>query len=280
MKYCLVLEVNKPAGVCVYAHRSGGQGRMTVRSALPYVLKPPRRGTMSILRRPAAVHRLDKPTSGLLIVAKTKPAMVELTRQFVERRVKKTYTAIVNGIPDKIVTPKVSSKEAQEMGFDVSAVEDSVIWNLIDHPVDEKSATTLWRSINYARSLVANDDTITMVELKPKTGRFHQLRRHMAWICETPIVGDSEYDENTPNLRERGLFLCANKVSLDHPYFNTQEGRGEWNNKDFDEKFSGGMIQITDDDIVQVRVAIELPRKFSTFFAKEDERGKMIKSII
>ena len=246
---------------------------MTIRSALPYVLKPPRKGTVSILRRPATVHRLDKPTSGLLIVAKTKPAMIDLTRQFVERRVKKTYTAIVNGIPDTVGVTGISSFDAHNMGFDVDSL-DNDLWNLIDHPIDEKSATTLWRSTKYARSLVAKDETITMVELKPKTGRFHQLRRHMAWICETPIIGDSEYDGNTPNLRERGLFLCANKISLDHPYFNTKEGRKEWNDKEFDEKYAGGTIQITD-GIIQVGVAIDLPRKFSTFFMKEDERGKL-----
>lgn len=268
--------MNKPAGVVVYAHRAGGQGRMTIRSALPYVLKPPRHGTISILRRPASVHRLDKPTSGLLIVAKTKPAMIDLTRQFVERRVKKTYTAIVNGIPDKVVTPKCTSKDAKKMGFDVHNAEDEISWNLIDSPLDEKSAITLWRSMKYGRSLVANDGTITMVELKPKTGRFHQLRRHMAWICETPIVGDSEYDGIRPNLRERGLFLCANKVCLEHPYFNTQDGRQEWNNKDFGEKFAKGMVQISEANIVQVKVAIDLPKKFSTFFANEDERGKLL----
>ena len=59
-------KVNKPAGVVVYSHRKGGHGRMTVRAALPYVLKPPKKGTIAIMRRPNAVHRLDKPTSGLV----------------------------------------------------------------------------------------------------------------------------------------------------------------------------------------------------------------------
>jgi len=60
--------VNKPAGVVVYSHKNGGHGRNTVRSALPYVLTPPKRGTVAIIRRPAACHRLDKPTSGLVRV--------------------------------------------------------------------------------------------------------------------------------------------------------------------------------------------------------------------
>jgi len=82
--------VNKPAGVVVYSPRKQGHGMMTVRAALPFVLRPPKRGTLAIIRRPVSVHRLDKPTSGLLLIAKTKPAMVSLSRQFAERRVKKT----------------------------------------------------------------------------------------------------------------------------------------------------------------------------------------------
>jgi hypothetical protein len=77
--------VNKPAGIVVYAHKKGGHGIMTVRAALPYALTPPKIGTYSIIRRPMSVHRLDKPTSGILCVAKTKPAMLDLSRQFRER---------------------------------------------------------------------------------------------------------------------------------------------------------------------------------------------------
>lgn len=68
--------VNKPAGIVVYAHTGGGHGVMTVRAGLPFAVKPPRPGIFSTLRRPQPVHRLDKPTSGLLLIAKTKPAMV------------------------------------------------------------------------------------------------------------------------------------------------------------------------------------------------------------
>jgi hypothetical protein len=77
--------VNKPAGIVVYSHRKGGHGIMTVRAALPFALTPPKTGTYSIIRRPMSVHRLDKPTSGILCVAKTKPAMLDLSRQFRER---------------------------------------------------------------------------------------------------------------------------------------------------------------------------------------------------
>ena len=154
---------------------------MTVRAALPYALRPPKRGTLAIIRRPVSVHRLDKPTSGILLVAKTKPAMVDLTKQFVERRIKKTYTAIVNGIPREPKERSISTKEALELGVDVegSLGSDDKKWQLIDFPLDEKSAITVWRPIDYGKSLKAKDGTLTLVELKPKTGRYHQLRRHM-----------------------------------------------------------------------------------------------------
>jgi len=74
--------VNKPGGVVTYSHKKGGWGRMTVRAALPYVLKPPRqRGkeARQILRRPLPVHRLDKATSGVMVVAKSKGAMRSLS---------------------------------------------------------------------------------------------------------------------------------------------------------------------------------------------------------
>lgn len=172
------LPVDKPAGVVVYAHRQGGHGVMTVRAALPFTVRPPASGTYSTLRRPQPVHRLDKPTSGLLLIAKTKPAMVHLSHQFRDRKVKKTYVAVVNGIPDEPQETSISSLEAYAMGVDVDPSSKDQ-WQLIDYPLDEKSAVTIWRSLKYAKSLKAKQNYCTLVELKPKTGRYHQLRRHM-----------------------------------------------------------------------------------------------------
>eukprot|EP00586_Coscinodiscus_wailesii_P012393 CAMPEP_0172508692 /NCGR_PEP_ID=MMETSP1066-20121228/213896_1 /TAXON_ID=671091 /ORGANISM="Coscinodiscus wailesii, Strain CCMP2513" /LENGTH=502 /DNA_ID=CAMNT_0013286787 /DNA_START=475 /DNA_END=1984 /DNA_ORIENTATION=+ len=270
--------VNKPAGVVCYSQRKQGHGMMTVRAALPFVLKPPRRGTLAIMRRPASVHRLDKPTSGLLLVAKTKPAMVDLTRQFVERKVRKTYTAVVNGIPDEPRETSISSKDASEMGIDVGAgVADEYCgeWQLIDHALDDKSAVTVWRPLGYVKSMKAWDGVLTLVELKPKTGRYHQLRRHMAWVRNCPIVGDSVYDGggDAMSLRGRGLFLCSNKVSLEHPYFNTHVGRKEWNALPDQEKYRNGIIRLSKDgQTVEVHATIDLPAKFDNFMNNEQDR--------
>mmetsp|Transcript_9154 Transcript_9154/g.16385 ORF Transcript_9154/g.16385 Transcript_9154/m.16385 type:complete len:525 (-) Transcript_9154:41-1615(-) len=258
--------VNKPAGVVVYAQRKGGHGVMTVRAALPFAVQPSKVGTYSTLRRPQPVHRLDKPTSGLLVIAKTKPAMVHLSHQFRDRKVKKTYMAIVNGIPQEPVETTISSKEAYGMGVDVDP-DGTQSWQLIDHPLDEKSAVTIWRSVKYTKSLVAEDNYVTLIELKPKTGRYHQLRRHMAWVCQRPLVGDTEYDgggTTAMQLRGRGLFLCSNRVTLEHPFYTSIEEEADRKNRD--------MLWTAPDGKVMVTASIGLPEKFESFMMHEEER--------
>jgi 23S rRNA-/tRNA-specific pseudouridylate synthase len=208
--------VNKPAGVVVYAQKETKCGHFNVRSALPFVLKPPSKKTAhNILRRPQPVHRLDKPTSGLLLVAKTKAAHIALSRQFETRRIKKTYCAILNGIPMEESATQLTTLEAQEMGVDVgfedycyknittlsststsstkspelevkqvkpakfTYQEHNDKWQLIDFALEEKSAVTIWRPLAYVPSVEAKEDYLTLVEMKPKSGRYHQLRRHM-----------------------------------------------------------------------------------------------------
>jgi 23S rRNA-/tRNA-specific pseudouridylate synthase len=156
--------VNKPAGVVVYraeggrggGARAGGHGRDTLMSALSFVLMPSNftdDDENVPLKRPHAVHRLDRPTSGLMVVAKTKAAAVHLAQQFEFRKAKKTYMAIVNGSP--------ISHENEESSSD---------WNIIDHDLDEKSALTKWRQIQKVDSLRGRNGQLTLVELKPKTG--------------------------------------------------------------------------------------------------------------
>jgi 23S rRNA-/tRNA-specific pseudouridylate synthase len=266
--------VNKPAGVVTYAHRGAGHGRMSVKSALPFVVKAPKAQTFSVISRPIACHRLDKPTSGLLVVAKTKPAMVHLTQQFAERKVKKTYTAIVNGIPDEAAEATMTSKDAHQLGLDVNP-DDESSWQVINFTLDDKHAITAWRPIRYVKSLKARNGVLTLVELKPNTGRYHQLRRHMAWVCDCPLVGDKTYDGGGDAMafRERGLFLCSNRVTMEHPYYNTDVGRQEWETLDDEAKFAGGMLSLSQDGIVRVTASIDLPTKFESFLTREKARS-------
>jgi len=266
--------VNKPAGIVSYRAEGGrgggargGHGRDTLLSALPSVLSP---SNVHIsdddwpLKRPQPVHRLDRPTSGLVVVAKTKSAAVHLSQQFEFRRAQKTYMAILNGYPHQ---PK-----------DDDTTKDD--WNVIDYDLDDssgrnRSAITQWKVLRTAKSLHANNGTLTLVELKPKTGRYHQLRRHMAWVCKSPICGDSSYDEGSLRLRKRGLFLCSNEIMIEHPYYNSPIGRKEWDRvkKDAQNLAKEHLQEDEETGRVIVKVRIDLPSKFESFLRHEDERA-------
>mmetsp|Transcript_36913 Transcript_36913/g.42103 ORF Transcript_36913/g.42103 Transcript_36913/m.42103 type:complete len:446 (+) Transcript_36913:3-1340(+) len=259
--------INKPAGVVVHSPKDPNQEFPTIKPALPHVLDPPKAGTISALKRPKSIHRLDRLTSGALVIGKTSSAVNHLSTQFCDRKVKKTYTCIINGIPLKDPNSTISSKAAYELGVDVDPESDNE-WQLIDSPLDDKPAITVWRAVQCVQSLQARDNHLTLVEVKPKTGRFHQIRRHMALNCDHAIVGDKEYDgnhEGAVKLRGRGLFLCSNKVVLEHPFYNTRAGRGVWDTMEESSKsFKEGKLWLhQEDDMVIVCVSVELPNKFS-----------------
>jgi len=278
-----VAVVNKPAGVVMYrtleteGGRGGGHGRDTLLSALPYVLRPSNfhddidddgggggARNSTILRRPQPVHRLDRPVSGLVVVAKTKSAIVHLSKQFEFRKARKTYVAIVNGRPRKSTA---NENEASSSG-----------WNTIDYDLDGKSAITEWRAVREVKSLHGRDGRLTLVELRPKTGRYHQLRRHMAWVCNSPLVGDTTYDEGDDSalrLRKRGLFLCSNEIELEHPHYNTQSGRKEWIAMGGREIRLGDALLWENEarGMVMIRARTELPAKFESFLRHEDARA-------
>ena len=266
----MFLPVDKPAGIVVYANRGGGHGMMTVRAAITFAVKPSRPGTYSILRRPQPVHRLDKATSGLLLIAKTKPSMINLSYQFRDRKIKKTYTAIVNGIPPP--GDAISAVEAHRLGVDVDpGVNGKDEWQIIDHALDEKSAVTVWKVIKSSKSIHARDNVLTSIELKPKTGRFHQLRRHMSWVLDCPIAGDDKYDGggDAMRLRGEGLHLCSNKVTLEHPSYNDMEEEGIAIFQQLSEKEKEG-LWMSPEGKVMVTACIDIPDKFESFIYEEN----------
>ncbi|KAL7513729.1 hypothetical protein ACHAXN_010996 [Cyclotella atomus] len=211
---------------------------------------------------------IDKATSGLLLVAKTKPAMVHLSNQFRDRKVKKTYTAIVNGIPPEPKEMFITSAAAKALGVCIenSSCTNNIepMWQLIDDELEEQSAVTIWRTVSTAPLETAMNSTVSMVELKPKTGRFHQLRRHMAWICKCPIIGDSSYDGagKAIELRKDGMFLCSNKVTLEHPFYSTIDGTSKFNTNQSLSSSCDRVSLTQDDGTVFVNVEISLPQKF------------------
>ncbi|KAL3791814.1 hypothetical protein HJC23_002445 [Cyclotella cryptica] len=279
--------VNKPPGIVLYraeggrggGTRGGGHGRDTLLSALPFVFSPSNIDDARMIQeghvpltRPHPVHRLDRPTSGLVVVAKTKSAAIHLARQFEIRKVKKTYMAIVNGYP-------VMPKHPDETGARSENKQDE--WNTIDYELEGKSAVTDWRVIDSSKSLYGQGGVLTLVEMKPRTGRYHQLRRHFAWVCRTPLVGDSLYDNGDSHalrLRKRGLFLCSNEIEIEHPYYNTPLGRMEWLNKvatqNNDEHANDCLYEDEENGNVMVKARINLPEKFLSFFKHENERAE------
>jgi 23S rRNA-/tRNA-specific pseudouridylate synthase len=178
------------------------------------------------------------------------------------------------GIPPEDSENAISSEAAYDMGVDVDPSKDE-LWQHIDFTLEEKSAVTMWKALRYVKSLHAKDGYLTMVELKPKTGRYHQLRRHMAWVCDRPIVGDDEYDGGTADtmrFRGRGLFLCSNRIELEHPFYNSKEGRPVWDALLNEEEKYGDKIWLSKSNRVMVTASIDLPEKFESLLTREEER--------
>jgi tRNA pseudouridine32 synthase/23S rRNA pseudouridine746 synthase len=158
---------------------------------MPHLLTRPSRDNAveDVLDFPAACHRLDVATSGCLVVAKTKQAAVDFADQFASRKVKKTYTAILNGRPlmdtNSLHHKSPSDHLLKKMGLlspnNHNEDDDHILaseWKLIDYPIENKDAVTLWRELQASKSLKASNQTLTLVEFHPLHGRKHQLRRH------------------------------------------------------------------------------------------------------
>ena len=157
--------------------------------------------------RPLLVHRLDRDTSGVIVIAKRRSIAAALGKLFATRAVKKTYWAIVKGIPApaqgriEVALIKAKGPEGDRMRASRDGEED-----------DEQRAVTHYSVLDKASSVAA------WVSLKPVTGRQHQLRAHMAHIG-TPILGDEKYGglDDMPEGMDRKLHLHARRIVFPHP---------------------------------------------------------------
>ena len=169
--HCAV--VIKPQGMPVFrtkeANTSAELADVTtlscLQSALPYSLLPVSLDSMlQPLRRPQAVHRLDKGTGGLLLVAKTRPALINLTAQFADRTIKKKYLAIVVG--------RLTETRGSNHGGLIDTRKGIIL-----EPLSGQSAETHWHVESGMHTASPQYGCITTVNLEPLTGRTHQLRR-------------------------------------------------------------------------------------------------------
>lgn len=179
-----LLVVNKPGGIAVNGNRY-----KTVENV--FADRNRNNQQTSALNRPMAVHRIDVPTKGLVMLAKTKQAQINLSQAFQNNQVKKTYIAVVHG-----KTPSDGT---------------------YDNQVGDKAAITHFKTLRIVSSKIY--DGFSLLELRPVTGRTHQLRIHCQQAGHL-IVGDKEYAKGQKTILGKGLFLVAQKLSCKHPITN------------------------------------------------------------
>lgn len=162
------------------------------------------------VKRAGIVHRIDKETSGLLLIAKTEEAFINLQAQFKERKVKKRYLALVHG--------KLEQKEGE-----INAPVGRLPWNRERFGVfpEGKDAKTNYKVITeLSNCQIANGEDLTLVELSPETGRTHQIRVHMQFLGH-PLVGDEFYAGRKQARDDRKwcprVFLHASFIGFFHP---------------------------------------------------------------
>ena len=190
-----LLVINKPSGLVV--HPAPGNWEHTLVNGLVY--RYPDMRKLADRMRPGIVHRLDSPTSGLMIAARTQEMIAALRKMFTERKVNKTYLALVHGTPEKhegILSgpidrdPKTPMKMAVVEGGRPSLTGYRVLWSKREH---------------------------SLVECRLFTGRTHQIRVHMSALgC--PLVGDTMYGAEKFGDEFTGrIYLHSWRLEFEHP---------------------------------------------------------------
>jgi tRNA pseudouridine32 synthase/23S rRNA pseudouridine746 synthase/23S rRNA pseudouridine1911/1915/1917 synthase len=181
----LCLIIDKPAGLPVHAGPGGGANLEQYLDTLRFGLPHP----------PGLAHRLDRDTSGCLVLGRHRKALSRLGKLFQSGGVEKTYWAVTAGVPTEpegvidLPLKKVSNRSGG--------------WKMVTEP-DGQAAVTEYRVLGTGAGLA-------WIECHPKTGRTHQIRVHLASLG-APILGDPQYGDKTPG--ERPLHLLSRAVSF------------------------------------------------------------------
>jgi tRNA pseudouridine32 synthase/23S rRNA pseudouridine746 synthase/23S rRNA pseudouridine1911/1915/1917 synthase len=191
----LMLVIDKPAGLPVHAKPGAkkGEGRPSLEDHFHQL-------RYGLPRDPALAHRLDRDTTGCLVLGRHPKALRKLHKLFLEGRIDKTYWAICRGAPEKPSgTIEVALKKGKERGG----------WRMaVAAPGDDgaMNAVTTYRTLK-------TKDGLSFIEAKPKTGRTHQIRVHLAHIG-APILGDPLYGDLTKEERAGPIMLHARRVVI------------------------------------------------------------------
>ena len=195
LRKCIIYEdddivaFNKPSGLAV-------QGGTKIKKSIDKMATK-----LYPYNKISLVHRLDKETSGVLIVAKNQNASIFLSREFQSKNIKKDYLAVLDG--------NINNKSG-------------IIDNYINKKnIYDKNGHKSQRAITRYKVLSEIPNLLSVVLFSPYTGRTHQLRIHSSMYLNAPIVGDNIYGKQNPNLnnfiQSNKLFLCAYKITFRHP---------------------------------------------------------------
>lgn len=210
-----IVVIDKPAGMIVN-RADTTRAYLTVQEWVEKKIKglkvEPKDGEeeSEFVNRGGIVHRLDKETSGILVIAKDQESFENLQRQFKNREVKKTYVALVHG---KLTPPE----------GEINVPIGRLPWNRtkFGYLPEGRESKTLYKRIDVKRFIDGKtEEELSLVEVYPQTGRTHQIRVHMRYI-NFPIFGDELYAGRKIMKRDRKIlprhFLHANKISFKHP---------------------------------------------------------------
>ena len=188
-----LVVVNKPAGMVVHPSPGHQQGTL-VHAALGYI---PELEGIGGEERPGIVHRLDKDTSGLIVIAKNERAHRWLQEQFKSRKVEKIYLALVDGKP-----PTPAGRVEAPIGRNTTHRKLMAVV-----PLDKGR-----QAVSEYRTLESFADH-TLLEVHPLTGRTHQIRVHLAFL-NCPVVADAVYGKRKPTVPLERHFLHAYKLKI------------------------------------------------------------------
>ncbi len=195
-----IIVVNKPKGLVV--HPANGNPDGTLVNAIMEICKESLSGIGGKLR-PGIVHRIDKDTSGLLIIAKNDRSHIIMSDQFKNKQVKKTYIALVRGTikeNEATINMPISRSKIDRKKMCVSK--------------EGRQAITHFK-------VLERYEKYTLIEINLETGRTHQIRVHMAYIG-FPIIGDMVYSNGKNPFGVIGQMLHAQKIQFKHPITNKE----------------------------------------------------------